>query len=55
MRLDKLTRLASEAGVPDFREYVLRALVILYGHAETRTVVPSIRHQSELGYAPPGD
>ena len=54
-RLDKLTRLAVEAGVPEFREYVLRSHVILYAHSETRAVVLSIRHQRELGYAPPSD
>ncbi|MEM5403266.1 hypothetical protein [Paraburkholderia unamae] len=54
-RLDKLKRLAIEAGVPDFREYVLRPHVILYAHSETRAVVRSIRHQRELGYAPPSD
>ena len=54
-RLEKLKRLATETGVPDFREYVLRSHVILYAHSETRAVVLSIRHQRELGYAPPGD
>ena len=54
-RLDRLKRLAIEAGVPDFREYVLRAHVILYAHSETRVVVLSIRHQRELGYAPASD
>ena len=54
-RLDKLKRLAIEAGVPDFRDYVLRSHVILYAHSETRVVVLSIRHQRELGYAPSSD
>jgi plasmid stabilization system protein ParE len=51
-RLDKLKRLAAEAGVPDFREYVLRSHVILYAHSEARVVILSIRHQRELGYMP---
>ena len=54
-RLDKLKQPASEAGVPDFREYVLRLHVTLYAYSETRAVVLSIRHQRELGYARPGD
>ncbi|WP_395068172.1 type II toxin-antitoxin system RelE/ParE family toxin [Paraburkholderia silvatlantica] len=54
-RLDKLKRLAIEADVPDFREYVLRSHVILYAHSETRVIVLSIRHQRELGYAPLSD
>jgi plasmid stabilization system protein ParE len=51
-RLNNLLRLAVEAGVPDFREYVLHSHVILYAHSDSRVVVLSIRHQRELGYAP---
>lgn len=51
-RLNDLLRLAVEAGVPDFREYVLHSHVILYAHSDARVLVLSIRHQRELGYAP---
>lgn len=50
-RLNDLLRLAVEAGVPDFREYVLHSHVILYAHSDSRVFVLSIRHQRELGYA----
>lgn len=49
-RLNDLLRLAVEAGVPDFREYVLHSHVILYAHSDSRVLVLSIRHQRELGY-----
>jgi len=51
-RLNDLLRLAVEAGVPDFREYVLHSHVILYAHSDSRVLVLSIRHQRELGYSP---
>ncbi|KAF7961694.1 hypothetical protein AWV80_30240 [Cupriavidus sp. UYMU48A] len=50
-RLNELLSLAAEAGVPDFREYVLHSHVVLYAHSESRVLVLSIRHQRELGYA----
>ncbi len=50
-RLNQLLRLAAEAGVPVFREYVLQSHVVLYAHSESRVLVLSIRHQRELGYA----
>jgi plasmid stabilization system protein ParE len=52
VRLNKLLRRAIDAGVPDFREYVLRGYVVLYAHSDSRVLVLAIRHQRELGYAP---
>jgi plasmid stabilization system protein ParE len=49
-RLDRVLRLASEADLPELREYVLRSHLILYAHSDTRVLLLSIRHQRELGY-----
>jgi hypothetical protein len=55
LRLQRVLRLAAEAGLPDLREYVLRAHLVLYAHSDTRVLMLSIRHQRELGYAPGHD
>ncbi|RFU44466.1 type II toxin-antitoxin system RelE/ParE family toxin [Paraburkholderia sp. DHOC27] len=51
-RLDVLLRLASEAELPELREYVLRSHLVLYAHSDKRILFLSIRHQRELGYMP---
>jgi plasmid stabilization system protein ParE len=51
-RLETLLRLASEANLPELREYVLRSHLILYAHSDKRILFLSIRHQRELGYVP---
>jgi plasmid stabilization system protein ParE len=50
--LEEVLRLASAAGLNEFREYVLPSHVVLYAHSDSRVLVLSIRHQRELGYAP---
>ncbi|MBN3790393.1 hypothetical protein [Burkholderia sp. Ac-20353] len=52
MRLDQVLRLAIEAGVPELREYVMRAHLMLYAHSDSRVLLLSVRHQRELGYVP---
>jgi hypothetical protein len=51
-RLERVLRLAVDAGLPTLREYVLRARLVLYAHSDSRVLMLSIRHQRELGYAP---
>jgi len=51
-RLERVLRLASEANLPELREYIMRSHLILYAHSDTRVLLLSIRHQRELGYAP---
>lgn len=51
-RLQRVLRLASEANLPELREYIVRSYLILYAHSDTRVLLLSIRHQRELGYAP---
>ena len=51
-RLERVLRLASEANLPELREYIMRSYLILYAHSDTRVLLLSIRHQRELGYAP---
>jgi plasmid stabilization system protein ParE len=52
MRLDQVLQLAIDAGVPELREYVMRAHLVLYAHSDSRILMLSVRHQRELGYAP---
>lgn len=52
MRLERVLQMASDAGLPELREYVLRACLVLYAHSDSRVLMLSIRHQRELGYAP---
>jgi hypothetical protein len=52
MRLEKVLRLAFDAGLPELREYVMAAHLMLYAHSDSRVLMLSIRHQRELGYAP---
>jgi plasmid stabilization system protein ParE len=52
VRLERVLRLAAEAGLPELREYVLRSHLILYAHSDTHVLLLSIRHQRELGYVP---
>ncbi|WP_179196409.1 hypothetical protein [Caballeronia sordidicola] len=52
LRLDRVLRLASEANLPELREYVLRTHLILYAHSDTHVLLLSIRHERELGYIP---
>lgn len=54
-RLEQVLHLASQAGLPELREYVLRGHLLLYAHSGSRVLMLSIRHQRELGYAPDGD
>ena len=51
-RLERVLRLASEANLPELREYIMRSHLILYAHSDMRVLLLSIRHQRELGYAP---
>jgi hypothetical protein len=51
-RLERVLRLSVEAGVPELREYVLRAHPVLYAHSDSRVLMLSIRHYRELGYEP---
>jgi plasmid stabilization system protein ParE len=50
--LEQVLRLATAAGLTEFREYVLPSHVVLYAHSDSRVLILSIRHQRELGYAP---
>jgi plasmid stabilization system protein ParE len=52
LRLNRVLRLASDANLPELREYVLRGHLILYAHSDTHVLLLSIRHQRELGYIP---
>jgi hypothetical protein len=51
-RLERVLRLASEANLPELREYVMHSHLILYAHSDTHVLLLTIRHQRELGYAP---
>ncbi|MGF6301331.1 hypothetical protein OKW42_004684 [Paraburkholderia sp. WC7.3d] len=49
VRMARVIRLASEAGLPELREYVLYPYLLLYAHSDTHVLLLSIRHQRELG------
>jgi plasmid stabilization system protein ParE len=51
-RLARVLRLAADAGLPELREYVLHAHLVLYAHSDSRVLMLSVRHQRELGYTP---
>jgi hypothetical protein len=52
VQINSVLRLASEAKLPELREYVMRSHLVLYAHSDTHVLLLSIRHQRELGYAP---
>jgi plasmid stabilization system protein ParE len=52
VRLAQVLQLASDAGLPEIREYVMLGHLVLYAHSDSRVLVLSIRHQRELSYAP---
>lgn len=49
-RLERVLQLANDTGMPELREYVLHAHLVLYAHSNSRVLMLSIRHQRELGY-----
>ncbi|WP_415913580.1 type II toxin-antitoxin system RelE/ParE family toxin [Paraburkholderia sp. J63] len=55
IRLEKVLRLAVDAGLPELREYVLPSHLVLYAQSDSRVLMLSVRHQRELGYAPDAD
>ena len=50
LRLTRIRRLASEAGLPDLREFILQEHVVLYAHSSSRVALLAIRHQRQLTY-----
>ncbi|SAL04381.1 hypothetical protein AWB81_06677 [Caballeronia arationis] len=53
--LEQVKQLAVQAGLPEFREYVLSSFLILYACSTTRVMLLSIRHEREAKYGPDAD
>jgi len=53
MRAASLVRMATEAGTPDLREYVVEQHIVLYAHSDTEVLLLAIRHQRRLTYTVP--
>ena len=51
LRLEAVTNLAKQAGLPDLREYVVGQHIVLYAHSETDVVLLAIKHQRQLVYS----
>jgi hypothetical protein len=51
-RPERVLHLAINAGLPELRQYVLRAHLVLYAHSDSRVLMLSVRPHLELGYAP---
>lgn len=51
LRLEAVTKLAKQAGLPDLREYVVGQHIVLYAHSETEVVLLAIKHQRQLVYS----
>jgi hypothetical protein len=42
--LERVLRPASEANLPELREYIMRSDLILYTHSDTHVLLLAIRH-----------
>jgi len=50
LRVEAVQQLASQAALPDLREYVVGQHIILYAHSEVEVVLLALKHQRQLTY-----
>ena len=50
LRAQTVQQLATQAGLPNLREYLLSRHIVLYAHSETEVVLLALKHQRQLTY-----
>jgi hypothetical protein len=50
-RAEAILELASQAGLPFLREYVVGIHLVLYAHSDSEVVVLALKHQRQLAYS----
>jgi hypothetical protein len=51
LKAAEVLQLATEAGLPHLREYVLGQHLVLYAHSDTEVVLLALKHHRQLAYA----
>ena len=54
LRAESVQALASHAGLPNLREYVLSHHIVLYAHSDVEVVFLALKHQRQLMYSAEG-
>ena len=50
LRAQTVQQLATQAGLPNLREYLVSRHIVLYAHSETEVVLLALKHQRQLTY-----
>jgi hypothetical protein len=51
MRTASVLQLASQAGLPFLREYVVAQHVVLYAHSDSEVLLLAVKHHRQLAYS----
>lgn len=51
LRAESVLVLATQAGLPNLREYVLSRHIVLYAHSDVEVVFLALKHQRQLMYS----
>jgi len=51
LRAESVQALATQAGLPNLREYVLSRHIVLYAHSDVEVVFLALKHQRQLMYS----
>jgi hypothetical protein len=51
MRTASVLQLASQAGLPFLREYVVAQHVVLYAHSDSDVLLLALKHHRQLAYS----
>jgi hypothetical protein len=54
LRAQTVQQLATQAGLPHLREYLVSRHIVLYAHSETEVVLLALKHQRQLTYLAEG-
>lgn len=54
LRAESVQALATQAGLPNLREYVLSRHIVLYAHSDVEVVFLALKHQRQLMYSAEG-
>lgn len=54
LRAESVQALATQAGLPNLREYVLNRHIALYAHSDVEVVFLALKHQRQLMYSAEG-
>jgi hypothetical protein len=54
LRSQAVQQLATQAGLPNLREYIVNRHIVLYAHSEVEVVLLALKHQRQLTYLAEG-